>query len=157
MRVLSRAHRLIVFGCALIICAATERYVNAHSPALLVQLDVKRSVFYRDDGIAYSLLYDAGKSEGPGCRFGFSGQSVQLLRNGQLMYQEPIGPISMTRTQRVNQTDYASFGGTMLLSYAVPSQDINLKDDYQLRATCGDHVSPATKAFHIEPWAEPLC
>lgn len=156
MRVLSRANRLMIFGCALIICAATERNVNAQSPALLVQLDVKRSVFYRDEGIPYSLLYDGGKSEGGGCRFGFGGQSVQLLRNGQLVYQEPLGPVSMTRTQHINNRDYASFGGTMLLSYAVPSQDINQKDDYQLRATCGDHVSPATKAFHIEPWAEPV-
>jgi hypothetical protein len=40
--------------------------------------------------------------------------------------------------------------------FQMPDKEINLKDDYQLRVTCGTLVSPPTKAFHIDPWREPV-
>ncbi len=145
----------MIFSCALFICAATEKTVKAQPPSLLVQLEGERSVFYRDENVRYSLMY-AGKADSSRCRIGSGGQTLQLLRNGQLLYEEPLGPVSMPMTRRVREENYASNNGILMLSFAVPGQDVDVKDDYQLRATCGNEVSPLSKAFHVDPWAQPV-
>jgi len=152
MQNLSRANCLVIFCGVVMVWVAAERIVNAQP--LLVQLEAERSVFYRDEGVRYSVFYDSTQSRLPGCNFGFSGQTVQLLRNGRIIHEETLGPVSMTIAKRISDRNYASFGGAMPFQF--PDKDIDVKDDYQLRVTCGNHVSPPTKAFHIDPWSEPV-
>ena len=61
----------------------------------------------------------------------------------------------MLSSSNVGGVPYHGYGMSISPSFFVSDTEINLKDNYQIRATCGGEVSEPSKPFHVTLWSEP--
>ena len=136
--------------------ASGQKKSASELPPFLVRLDRPQSTFYHDENIGYGIFRRSGRPESKGCSFGGWGLSVQLLKNGRVIYERPVGPVSRTASNILEGIRYQGIGGSAPIVNVVNDEDVNLKDDYQIRTTCGEEISEPSKPFHLSPWSEPV-
>jgi hypothetical protein len=136
--------------------AMAKRLSPTDPPPFFVRLEVRRAIFYHDESIGFGIFRRSDKPESAGCNFGGSGQSVQMLKNGRVIKEYPVGPVSRTAPSIIGGVRYQSFGGNASLVNIVSDEDVNLKNYYQIRVTCGQEISEPSTRFRLSPWSEPV-
>jgi hypothetical protein len=124
-------------------------------PDFFVQLGDSKTDFYASESIQFGVNRRTAKKSGSGCTFGFQGK-IQVLRNGEVIKEWQSGVLSRLASGNINGVSYNGFGSAITTSYFVSGHEIDIKDSYQIRATCGDEISEPSSVFHINPWLEPV-
>ena len=126
-----------------------------------VQITARRVVFYSDEYIEFRVMKKADRKLSPSCDFGQSG-TLQVLRNGNVIKSFTPGPVSRLGIGAVSGVQYVYYGWGLgpydFLHNVRPSEEIRIgrHETFQFRATCGDHISAASRPFHISEWREPV-
>lgn len=148
---------LILLGVPSILA---QRQQKKAPPDFQVQLTDKRTVFYSDESINFSVMLRADQKL-PNCDFG--GRSkIQVLRNGNVIATFTPGPVSRLHHGRIQEVLYASYGWSLgrwdFLDNLHLDKKIEIAPDetFQFRAFCGDHASEPSRPFHITEWREPV-
>jgi hypothetical protein len=165
--ILLRLHPgLLVFCASLLLpgfvtdsLAGVRSAHQSAQPTFFVKLNAKKKTFYKDEYIGFSVVKRAERPEGvqfSRCSFGGIGSKSQVLRNGEMVKEFKLSPISMLAVSKIRGVTYNGFGdGTFPFDF-VPELDVNVKDNYQIRVICGDEVSALSEPFHVDTWFEPV-
>ena len=134
--------------------AQQQRTARATPPDFFVRLAKSKSIFYHDEVIQAGVVRRSDKPERDGCGFGMNGK-LQLLRNGLVVYEYKTGAVSATGQEIIDGVSFQYLGAGMYLSSAL-KEDVDQKDNYQIRATCGREISEPSASFHLSPWRHPV-
>jgi hypothetical protein len=135
-----------------------QRPQRSAAPDFYVQITARRTVFYSDEGVAFTVMRRTDKKASPNCDFGGSG-TVQVLRNGNMINSIKSGAVSRLGHHTVGGVQYGYYGWGLGPHHLFDSNrpfQIGRKETFQLRATCGDEVSEPSRPFHITEWREPV-
>ena len=135
--------------------AAQNRNVTS-PPDFFAQLENTRSIFYHDESIPYRVWRRSDKPSVSGCSFGWKGESEQLLRNGKIIHEEAVGAVEATALRVIAGVSYQGTSGDADFINIVNDEQVDPKDNYQIRATCGTEVSEPTSPFHLSVWKQPV-
>lgn len=134
-----------------------QRPESSAPPDFYVHLTAHKTVFYADEGVAFDVMKRANKKS-PNCKFGWSG-TIEVLRNGNVIKSFTSGPVSMLGRATVRGVPYLYWGWGLTFDSFFDGNlpfPIDAKENFQLRAICGDEVSAPSRPFHIGEWREPV-